>query len=106
MIEMYEDVTKLVREEIKRANKVNPPFHSGHEAYGVMEEEIREVIKELAKVITCHEVLFERTMADDGNNSDAILTGIRHAKLMACEAIQVAAMFVKYGESNGMGRTW
>ena len=41
MKELQRDIEYLVSEELTRANKKNPPFHSDHEAFGVIDEEVR-----------------------------------------------------------------
>ena len=38
MKELQRDIEYLVSEELTRANKKNPLFHSDHEAFGVIEE--------------------------------------------------------------------
>lgn len=38
---------KLIDNELKAGNEQNPPFHSRHEAYGVMKEEYEELKAEI-----------------------------------------------------------
>ena len=50
MKELQRDIEYLVSEELTRANKKNPLFHSDHEAFGVIDEEVREVIDEVGLI--------------------------------------------------------
>lgn len=43
---------KLIENELNKANKQNPPFHSRHEAYGVLKEEYEELKAEIDDVGT------------------------------------------------------
>lgn len=42
-----EEVQALFDKELKKANENNPPFHSAHEGYAVLLEEVEEVKEEL-----------------------------------------------------------
>jgi hypothetical protein len=68
-----EQIFKDVENELIRANKKFPNFHSPHEGYGVIKEEFEELWDQIKINKTC--------------------TGNR---LMRNEAIQVAAMAVKF----------
>ena len=39
---MIEDILEKIGEEYKKARKKHPPFHSTHEAYAVIREELEE----------------------------------------------------------------
>ena len=102
MKELQRDIEYLVSEELTRANKKNPLFHSDHEAFGVIEEEVREVIGEV-ELITANCTEFRDATYKDSafdTKADAIL-GIKIAAVKcACEAVQVAAMCEKWVMSN------
>ena len=71
-----DEVLKLIKEEYERANTLYPPFHSNHEAYAVILEELDEVWDEIKK-------------SKDVRGNERIRT----------ELIQVGAIVVKYLEN-------
>ena len=85
-------VDYLVQNELDMACDDNGEhFSSDHEAFSVILEEVAESKEELAVIIDCMNGLW-RSVRQDTKNGD-ILTDIeRHARRLACEAIQVAAM--------------
>ena len=87
-----EGVKYLVQNEFDMACEDNGnSFSSDHEAFSVILEEVAESKEELQIVIDCMNGLW-RSVRQDNKNGD-ILTDIeRHARRLACEAIQVAAM--------------
>ena len=87
-----EGVKYLVQNELDMACDDNGEhFASDHEAFSVILEEVAESKEELAVIIDCMNGLW-RSVRQDTKNGD-ILTDIeRHARRLACEAIQVAAM--------------
>lgn len=88
-----EGVKYLVQNELDMACEENgDSFSSNHEAFSVILEEVAEARDELAVVIDCMNGLWRAVRNDNDKNGD-ILTDIeRHARRLACEAIQVAAM--------------
>lgn len=102
MKELQRDIEYLVSEELTRANKKNPLFHSDHEAFGVIDEEVREVIDETELIIYwCKR--FRALTHRDGSREvkDDAITSIKEAAVLcACEAVQVAAMCDKWVMSN------
>ena len=87
-----EGVKYLVQNEFDMACEDNgKSFSSDHEAFSVILEEVAESKEELQIVIDCMNGLW-RSVRQDNKNGD-ILTDIEcHARRLACEAIQVAAM--------------
>ena len=87
-----EGVKYLVQNEFDMACEDNgDSFSSDHEAFSVILEEVAESKEEMYTIIDCMHGLW-RSVRDDRKNGD-ILTDIeRHARRLACEAIQVAAM--------------
>lgn len=87
-----EGVKYLVQNEFDMACEDNGErFNSDHEAFSVILEEVAESKEELQIVIDCMNGLWRSVRQD--NKSGDILTDIeRHARRLACEAIQVAAM--------------
>ena len=68
-----EEIIKLILEELESANKKYPNFHSTHEGYAVIKEEVDELWDEIKKS--------KYTQAN---------------RMMINEAIQVAAMSIKF----------
>lgn len=95
-----EDVKMLVEKELESANKQFPAFASEHEAWAVMHEELDE----------CREMFEMPTRQDgflwgcvkDNRNADRLVKEMRvAAEMLACEAVQVAAMAQKYRDMLG-----
>ena len=86
----------LVQEELDAANRDNPPFHSLHEAYGVLTEEVEET-KELMELLDLEmRDFWGATRCDDMPRAGRIARGICHdATEAAAELLQVAAMAQK-----------
>ncbi len=92
------DVSNAVQRELSVSMEKFPLFNSAHEGYAVILEEIEEAQQELGHIKIRLEVAWNAIK----NNQDATST-IEDAgyisKLLACEAIQVAAMAKKFEES-------
>ena len=43
MTKLLTEISTLVSHELERANQDNPPFHSRHEGYAVILEEVNEM---------------------------------------------------------------
>lgn len=85
------EIQKLVNEELKEANKKYPPFHSDHEAYAVIKEEVEECEEDVRKMEMVLSYFWSNTKRD--KNSDNLIAGIKKIAMhAAAEAIQVAAM--------------
>lgn len=94
------DVEKLVAKELDLANENNPAFHSPHEGYGVLLEEVEELQDEVKTVTQEVATWWSVVKHNDVSINDFILDGIeKYAVNAACEAVQVAAMCRKYRES-------
>ena len=92
-------IEELAEKELAEANANYPLFHSPHEAYGVLLEEVEE-LAEAVEVINNHMTrMWDMIRQDDS---------IAHEKEMihywateaACEAIQVIAMCDKITQSD------
>lgn len=102
MKELQRDIGFLVIKELDRANKKNPLFHSDHEAFGVIDEEVRETIDE-AESIVIRFAGFRAAVHKDGSKKlkGGAIASIKEAAVRcACEAVQVAAMCDKWVQSN------
>lgn len=89
------DVRALVDKELAAANERFPQFHSAHEGWAVILEEVIETEVEMKTVRESIEGMFRSVI----NNADAKWAAqkIEYAAIhAACEAIQVAAMCRKF----------
>lgn len=91
-------VRELVNVELESANRQFPQFHSPHEGWAVMREEVVEMKRAAKATNSFSKALFYAIMANDTmhsqkNTASVIMEEAIHA---ACEAIQVAAMAQKF----------
>lgn len=94
------DVRALVDKELAAANERFPQFHSAHEGYAVIQEEVDELKEATDKVIGRTVSLWSRVKY--GNDPERLLQMISEdAVNAAVEAIQVAAMCKKFLEMEG-----
>ncbi len=94
------DIRALVDKELAAANERFPQFHSAHEGYAVIQEEVDELKEATDKVIGRMVSLWSRVKY--GNDPERLLQMISEdAVNAACEAIQVAAMCKKFLEMEG-----
>ena len=91
MMELVEFVNNLVGHELAKANSKKPLFHSPHEAYGVIEEEVSEMVDEKEAAVEAFEG-FRKAVHRDEEITPTVRQIRMHAVLCAAEAIQVAAM--------------
>jgi hypothetical protein len=101
MTELLEEIGKCAEHELSRANKKFPMFHSGHEAYGVIKEEVEETASEMNSINDDLGILWFRvkTNEDAACVKNALVELSNSAMKCAAEACQVAAMAVKAIES-------
>lgn len=96
MEELLKEVGRLVNEELINANENNQEkFNSMHEGYAVILEEIQEAEEELDRVKRKMNTVWGAIRRDE-YPKDSIDMVRYCAKLVACEAIQVAAMSQKF----------
>lgn len=85
------EIQRLVNEELKEANKKYPLFHSDHEAYAVIKEEVEECEDDMREMQMVLSYFWSKVKRD--KKSDDIIQGIKKIAMhAAAEAIQVAAM--------------
>lgn len=93
-------VRELVKVELSAANERFPQFHSAHEGYAVIQEEVDE-LKEDMDCINCR-IDSLRARVRFNNSCEELASRIfDDAVNAACEAIQVAAMCKKFLEMEG-----
>lgn len=92
------NIDDLVFKELNSANRQFPLFQSPHEGYGVIKEEIEEVMDDLNVLLE----VFANAWSGIKKNEPVFpqIQAVRElAKQIAIEAIQVAAMCDKYSMS-------
>lgn len=91
-------VRELVNIELAAANEKFPQFHSPHEGWAVMREEVVEMKRAAKATNSFSKALFYAIMANDTMHSQKNTASIilEEAIHTACEAIQVAAMAQKF----------
>lgn len=98
------EVQALFDKELKKANKNNPQFHSAHEGYAVLLEEVEEAKEELSNLDFYTERIWSIV-----KNGDCPKVSLKSAKIFASslvqEAIQVGAMCDKFLDFLGEGET-
>ena len=87
----------LVDEELENANVFHTVFHSPHEGYAVLLEEVEEAKDNLLNVGLLLNQMWKGVKADDEECCREMASLIeKQAVMMAAEAIQVAAMARKF----------
>ena len=90
-------VRDLVLTELAAANRKHPPFHSQHEGYAVILEEMQET-EEAIRLAKIDLEIAWRNIRDD-ISAEVEICGLKERAIqVACEAIQVAAMCEKFRE--------
>ena len=95
MATLRHEVDQIVPRELERANKKFPQFHSAHEGWAVIQEEIEECGDELSAIYEEQKRTWD-AIRGDGDPRDYVFLMMAYAKNLACEAIQVAAMCKKF----------
>lgn len=114
MEKLKETVEKAVMDELQRENASFPLFNSKHEGYAVIKEELEETREALDTLESSIAILWEsvREKRVPSFITDFNTTEDMHAQAVAvaAEAIQTAAMILKYdlslsdkAESGGKG---
>lgn len=103
MEQLKENVMKEVQRELNRANEKFPLFNSPHESYAVILEEAEGTREAMETAKESLAVLWDKVR---GKDVACFLQEVIHPEhlaeefaLVACEAIQTAAMCLKYGLS-------
>ena len=106
MNKVLQKLPALVAEELEAANAEHEQFHSLHEGWAVLREEIEEAHEELDAVEKCMGYLWAAVRYDNIRDARTDASYVeQHAIKLAAEAIQVAAMarkmqaFEKDGDS-------
>ena len=89
----------LVVDELMEANEKYPLFHSPHEAYAVLLEEVDELRQDLKSIDAYMQYMWRRVKQDE-SMEEASRRVYNYAISMVQEGIQVAAMCLKVNESK------
>ena len=96
------EIARLVDEELARANETYPPFHSAHEGYAVICEEVEEMMEEIEKASGFIDVMWKRIKVDEENGVLKASNDAYNIMIYAiAEAIQVCAMLKKMDTIKG-----
>ena len=101
--ELIESVKKVVKEEREAAASIHPLFHSTHEGYAVILEELDEARDALCNIELQQRRLWDNVKKDNFPSRDQSFVEVGYLEKaainLACEAIQIAAMAEKFIES-------
>ena len=92
----FEDLQQIIEGELNFAIENHGLFKSRHEAWAVLREEVIEARAELGAAEHGLEVLDLMVRTDKETDYAEIKNVFAHAKLLAMEAVQVAAMALKW----------
>lgn len=99
MKKLIESIKPLIQEELVRANEKFPQFHSSHEGYAVIKEEVEEAQSELNSVLSELWNLWSEIKDKESIKENLVEDAeelIKHANNLIAESIQVAAMGKKF----------
>lgn len=101
MKEILIEIDRLAEEEMERANKIHPMFHSDHEGWAVLQEEIEEAAESTQLVRMGSNRLWEAIRDNDEDASCKMAYQIKaYAGHAAFELTQVIAMCDKFIKSQ------
>lgn len=90
---VYNKLPALVEEELAAANQTFPAFHSLHEGWAVLREEVDEAQAEMGKINRSLRAIWHDVRGDSVACTLTEARNIQKAALQtAAEAIQIAAM--------------
>lgn len=104
MNELRKEIEAAAMAELNRANEKFPLFHSQHEGYAVILEEMEEAQEAMENVNSSLAVFWDRVKGREVAcflDDDTTPTAIYHQAIdAACEIVQTAAMLLKYEMSQ------
>ena len=93
-------IEALVSEELDRIVAKHGLFHTDHEAWAVIKEELEEVQEDYLQAKTWHNVWWQRIRADDTDNLDIIDEIEKNAVEAIKELVQVVACARKWKQGH------
>ena len=94
-------VRELVKVELAAAHETFPPFHSAHEGWAVLKEEVEELETEAEMAASTLTEAWVFIKDNDKAAKGEIKWAWQYAINAACESIQVAAMCQKFLDMEG-----
>lgn len=104
MNKAFDKLPALIQEELDASNALHPGFHSAHEGYAVLLEEVEEAETEKQDMHLAMLSIW-RGIKHDNMSVVENMAGVVYDKAvcLAAEAIQVAAMAQKFIDSKKAG---
>ena len=100
MRHLIAQASEMIDAALKQANETYPLFHSLHEGYGVMKEEVEEANDDFDTLIFWHNEYWAATKEDDFERARKAAEHINHtARKTIAELAQVGAMAAKVIQS-------
>ncbi len=96
---LKDDISKVVEGELAAAIENFPMYHSAHEGYAVLKEEVEEAEQELEVIKARLTNLWSCTKMNVVPK-ETINDLAKFAQLLACEATQIAAVAQKFVKSS------
>lgn len=96
---IIDELEELVAHELQRSYSHELTFHSPHEGYAIILEEVEELREEVIGVIDRTQWMWDK-IKENANADDVVSFLRRYAIRAAAEAIQVTAMCDKYLEGG------
>ena len=92
----FSDLTSIIENELTHAIEDHGLFRSRHEAWAVLREEVMEARSEMFETDVSLSKLDEMVRYDESTDYAELKSLYRHARFLAMEAVQVAAMALKW----------
>lgn len=100
MKHLIAQASEMIDTALKQANEMYPLFHSLHEGYGVMKEEVEEANDNFDTLIFWHNEYWAATKEDDFERALKAAEQMNHfARRTIAETAQVGAMAAKITQS-------
>lgn len=108
MTELMDKIRVLTALELQNANTKHPQFHSLHEGYAVLLEELEEAAEALEEAEAMRKILWIHVRRDDEMMAKSFAARLEKASAdLAAEAVQCAAMAHKmldFCQSGGISQ--
>ena len=100
MRHLIAQASEMIDTALKQANEMYPLFHSLHEGYGVMKEEVEEATGDFDIIVYWYNDYWAATKADDFERARKAAEQMKHiARKAIAELAQVGAMAAKITQS-------
>lgn len=100
MRHLIAQASEMIDAALKQANEMYPLFHSLHEGYGVMKEEVEEAVDDFDLMVYWYNDYWAATKEDDFERARNAAEQMNHiARKTIAELAQVGAMAAKITQS-------